>query len=246
MAAGMRAALERDGFVLIRGIVPPELLRDVQGVVEAAVEQRASDLLERGLVSSTHAGEPFETRWQAVVDESGAMQARRSWDEDLISPQFHRLCSAPALTDALQSMLGSDSSEGGATCYCTGNFSLRPKIPNDKRTTIKWHNDSMYSRNHDDLVLTCWLPLVPADEVNGCMQVRPPQGLDDPSRQFLAAHASRLGRYCRRVICSARSTATWTRSTRCSSRPRTSITTRCRRPSPSRWSPATPSSSPVR
>ena len=135
---GMRAALERDGFVLIRGIVPPELLRDVQGVVEAAVEQRASDLLERGLVSSTHAGEPFETRWQAVVDESGAMQARRSWDEDLISPQFHRLCSAPALTEALQSMLGSESS-GGAP-YCTGNFSLRPKIPNDKRTTIKWHN----------------------------------------------------------------------------------------------------------
>ena len=34
----------------------------------------------------------------------------------------------------------------------------------------------MYSRNQDDLVLTCWLPLVPADEVNGCMQVRPPQG----------------------------------------------------------------------
>ena len=134
---GMRAALERDGFVLIRGIVPPELLRDVQGVVEAAVEQRASDLLERGLVSSTHAGEPFETRWQAVVDESGAMQARRSWDEDLISPQFHRLCSAPALSDPIQSMLGSDS-EGGV--YCTGNFSLRPKIPNDKRTTIKWHN----------------------------------------------------------------------------------------------------------
>ena len=183
----MRAALERDGFVLIRGIVPPELLRDVQGVVEAAVEQRASDLLERGLVSSTHAGEPFETRWQAVVDESGAMQARRSWDEDLISPQFHRLCSAPALTDALQSMLGSesDSSEGAPRVYCTGNFSLRPKIPNDKRTTIKWHNDSMYSRNYDDLVLTCWLPLVPADEVNGCMQVRPPQGTTPAGNSWL-------------------------------------------------------------
>ena len=117
----MRLAFERDGFILIRGIVPQALLRDVRSVVEAAVEQRAEDLLARGLVSSTHSGEPFETRWQAVVEESGAMQARRSWDEDLISRPFHRLCSAPALTEVLQYLLSDEDADvDAATATATG------------------------------------------------------------------------------------------------------------------------------
>jgi hypothetical protein len=40
----------------------------------------------------------------------------------------------------------------------TGNLSARPKTPGDKRTTIKWHNDSMYSRNDADRVLTVRRP----------------------------------------------------------------------------------------
>ena len=184
----MRATFERDGFILIRGVVPTGLLRNVQGVVEKAVDRRAQDLLDRGLISNTHEDKPFASRWQAVVEESGAMQARRSWDEDLISLPFHQLCNAPTLTDIVQCLLTSNERESVPAAgklvphapYCTGNFSLRPKIPRDKRTTIKWHNDSMYSRNNDDRVLTCWLPLVPTDELNGCMQCLPQSHLLGP------------------------------------------------------------------
>ena len=58
--------------------------------------------------------------------------------EDLVSRPFHRLCNAPALADVLQCLLGDDGADAGAGMpYCTGSFSLRPKIPHDKRTTIK-------------------------------------------------------------------------------------------------------------
>ena len=52
-------------------------------------------------------------------------------------------------------------------------FNARPKLPNQQLTVVPWHQDSGYfgAQSESALIPTAWIPLVPVDETNGCLQV---------------------------------------------------------------------------
>ena len=52
-------------------------------------------------------------------------------------------------------------------------FNARPKLPNQQLTVVPWHQDSGYfgAQSESALIPAAWIPLVPVDETNGCLQV---------------------------------------------------------------------------
>ncbi len=63
----------------------------------------------------------------------------------------------------------------GPKIIATGLIALRPKVPQDKRTTVLWHQDSHYfgRDSSEKRIITVWIPLVDTDKKNGCMQIIP-------------------------------------------------------------------------
>ena len=168
MASIDREAFDTDGYTLFRGLLAPDDLDPVLGVILAAAARLIHDLYEQGRLPSRFAAEPSLVRWQHAVAALGGEHERRSWDADVVTPELHALMAHPRVIDVVESLIGGE-------IEATGMIAVRPKIPNDKRTTVLWHQDSNYfgEQTAAQRIISVWFPLVPADADNGCMQVIP-------------------------------------------------------------------------
>jgi ectoine hydroxylase-related dioxygenase (phytanoyl-CoA dioxygenase family) len=163
-----RRRFEEDGYLLLPGLLHSSNFQGLMARVDEAVDRRTRTLYDEGMISNLHENESLEHRWQRVFEDMGGTQSRRSWDEDVISEDLYGLMRQPALLDVLEQLIGPE-------IIATGLIALRPKVPQDKRTTVLWHQDSHYfgRDSSDKRIITVWLPLVDADAENGCMQVIP-------------------------------------------------------------------------
>ena len=168
MASIDREAFERDGYVLLRGLLAPEDLAPVLRVILEAAGRLIDDLYEQGRLPSRFGDDPMVARWQHAVAALGGEHERRSWDADVVTPELHALMADPRVLDVVEPLVGGE-------IEATGMIAVRPKIPNDKRTTVLWHQDSNYfgEQTAAQRIISVWFPLVPADAHNGCMQVIP-------------------------------------------------------------------------
>ncbi len=69
-------------------------------------------------------------------------------------------------------------------------YRVRPKIPNNTyKSPVPWHQDSGYLERFCDnaLILTVWLPLVDANEENGCLWLKPRSHRARSSNTFIPA-----------------------------------------------------------
>ena len=55
------------------------------------------------------------------------------------------------------------------------NYSVRPKLPENRRTEVLWHQDAGYTSKDADVLrmMNVWAPLVPVNVKNGCMEFIP-------------------------------------------------------------------------
>ena len=168
MASTDHEAFDTDGYVLLRGLLEPEELSPVLRVILEAADRLIDDLFERGRLPSRFAAEPMVARWQHAVAALGGEHERRSWDADVVTPELYALMAHPRVLDVVEPLIGGE-------IEATGLIAVRPKIPNDKRTTVLWHQDSNYfgEQTAAQRIISVWFPLVQADTNNGCMQVIP-------------------------------------------------------------------------
>ena len=61
--SGLIDSFNRDGFLVVRGVIPDTVLDAFIGVLEAEVDRRATAMFKRGEISDPCAAEPFATRW---------------------------------------------------------------------------------------------------------------------------------------------------------------------------------------
>ncbi len=75
----------------------------------------------------------------------------------------------------------------GEEVIASSAYRLRPKLPNYGGGEVPWHQDSGYFDPYcdGDLIVTVWVPLVDADEENGCLHLIPRahRGVVLPHRQ---------------------------------------------------------------
>lgn len=159
------AQFHEQGFLVVEDLIDSQMLAALEDGITEIIDQLATELVESGQLSSTYAGEPFTKRLTRITEETKAVVGKIT-DGNLAIPAFFELIRYAPLLDVAESLCGPE-------LIASSVYRLRPKLPNYGPGVVPWHQDSGYFEPYCDssLILTCWVPLVDADERNGCLQV---------------------------------------------------------------------------
>ena len=162
----MQTVYDRDGFEVVRGVIPVGDLEPLRDRISDQVGLHAQQLLDEGKVDDLFEDLPFGKRLAALHAKNEL--PLRQWNEPFFGPELHALINHSGIAEALEPHLGSNVS-------FNGDYHLRPKLPDSERTAFPLHQDSQYygqasRRAH---IVTVWIPLVDVDETNGCLYVIP-------------------------------------------------------------------------
>ena len=157
----------REGFLAIEDVFPEADLQPVIDEITEEVNRRAGKLVEEGALSRTFAEAGFERQLALISQETDEL-AVSIWNGVLSGPGIFQMLSHPKLLDIAEAFCGPE-------IIASSVYRLRPKIPNYGYGAVPWHQDSGYLEPYcdDALVITVWLPLVDANEENGCLWVIP-------------------------------------------------------------------------
>jgi len=159
----------REGYLMVENIFSNEDLQPVIDEISEEIDVLARQLVASGELSQTYEELDFEQRLAKISQETDKV-ATSIWNGTLAGPAFFGLICNPNLLDVAEQVCGEE-------LIASSVYRLRPKIPGHRMSAVPWHQDSGYFEPYCDkaLVMTVWLPLVDADETNGCMWVLPRQ-----------------------------------------------------------------------
>lgn len=158
-----------DGYEVVKGVLSSEDLEPLRWVIAKEVDRHTNELYAQGKITDTFADLPLSTRWAEVCKMH--KQKAFGWNNEVFSKEIYDLYANPRLLDYVETIIG-------AEIQVNGDFSVRPKLPNEDWTTLPWHQDGFYyggkdAASKDFIILSIWVPLVDVDEKNGCLQVIP-------------------------------------------------------------------------
>ena len=142
-------AFWRDGVVCLRGLLPRDLVREMQDPVERALTSaQSADLTAMAVVFGS--GGPGRGRFVAGIDH---------WRHQ---PEFRAFACESPLPEAVATLLRSDT----AFLY---EDSVLVKEPGTLEVT-RWHQDLGYFHIDGTQMCTTWCPLDPVTSASGAMQ----------------------------------------------------------------------------
>jgi phytanoyl-CoA hydroxylase len=162
----MSDTYKRDGFLLVRQVIPPADLDPLRACIQRQVGNYAQEMFDQGKIDRIHNELPFGKRLAALHRENEIRL--RSWDAPVFGPELHALIHHSGIVNALEPHLGPHIS-------FNGDYHLRPKMPDSELTAFPLHQDSQYygKLSQHAHIITVWIPLVDVDEVNGCLYLIP-------------------------------------------------------------------------
>jgi phytanoyl-CoA hydroxylase len=157
----------REGYLVLDDLFRSEDLQPAIDDINRAIDEKVAELLRSDELTQSYAEYDFEHRLAEIGRETDRV-ALSLWNGVLHGPGFFRLMTNPKLLDVAESLCGEE-------LIASSVYRLRPKIPHYNYGAVPWHQDSAYFEPYCDrsLVLTVWIPLVDANEENGCLWVIP-------------------------------------------------------------------------
>lgn len=177
LTAEQQYQYERDGYLLIKSVVPPELLEDGQRLLEPWVEYFIEKWQREALLRdvSDLAELDFWHRFLEAWRQAGQPHFRRTPYRFLINANMYRFLRSQVFLGIAEQLIGTPD------LSVHGIFNGRPQLPNHPDTRTPCHQDSQFwsldfgapepdieRRTH---VMTLWMPLQPVDAESGCLQV---------------------------------------------------------------------------
>ena len=160
-------SFHNQGFAIIHDVLEDSCLEALKRDCEILVNTLARRRLEEGKLTDLFADSPFETRlihlFENYLDEVPTI-----FRSELHLEGFYLLFAHPRLLEIVEQVLGSE-------IRIYPNYSVRPKLPENKRTEVLWHQDAGYTSGNSEILrmVNVWTPLVPVNRRNGCMQFVP-------------------------------------------------------------------------
>lgn len=159
------------GYVLLRGVLPPELLETVQRIFEQWVDRQVKGWVDRGLITDTKDDLSFDRRFNTLWNDAGQPDHHRSPRAEMVQidpARTFELLRHPALLDAACALLETDE------LVSHGVWNFRPKCPGANFTNTPLHQDAQYfvpqARTN---VMSAWFPLHEVDATRSCLEVVP-------------------------------------------------------------------------
>lgn len=159
-----------EGYLMVPDVFSVADVQPLRDEITAVLDAAARRLHAEGKIRSTHEDEPFETRLTRIFAEC----------DEILPPIVGKAGgghSGPAFFDFIThpNLLARIASLVGPEIIGSSVYRIRPKMPSYARGAVPWHQDSGYFSPHcdDDLIVTCWIPLVDTYPENGCLQVLP-------------------------------------------------------------------------
>jgi phytanoyl-CoA hydroxylase len=157
-----------EGYLVIPGLLSDEELEPARAAMNDKVSMIADGLYEAGLITDKLEHRPFKYRLAELFNDRTAddfLKYGRSWRDRL--PGYFHLMSNPRILDAVESLIGGE-------LFSNPVYNVRPKIPKVAAGAVPWHQDKSYWPDaNSNPVITVWIPLVDANEVNGCLHIKP-------------------------------------------------------------------------
>ena len=142
-------------------------LAQVQKDLEQLIDDLARKLKAKGKLTNLHTDKDFFTRLTALEEDCPGTSVKLH-TQGILTPGIAQLWSSPKLLDLVETFIGSD---------IVGHpvWNIRSKTPLNPLATVPWHQDCAYlsPESRHTLQPTAWIPLVDANEENGCLQVIP-------------------------------------------------------------------------
>lgn len=165
----------QEGFLIVPDVFDPAELEPLRESLHEAINTKAQELKAAGEMEHLHDDLPFDQQLAAIHRDSAENGEKLMKHLEGLrgggyhAPEIFDVISHPKLLSAVSGLL--DSTEIVASSV----YRIRPKLPKIGRGIVPWHQDSGYFAEHCDqeLIITCWIPLVDASAGNGCMQILP-------------------------------------------------------------------------
>ena len=156
-----------DGYLVVEDVLKSEDLAPLIGVISDVVDRLAREFYNAGTILDVHDTMPFDRRCYAILQECGKENDVFGWHTLVFGKELFELITHPKVLDVIEELIGRE-------IQFNGDFWVRPKLPNEKLTTLPWHQDSAYMpHTENDTHLTVWLPLVDVEVANGALQFLP-------------------------------------------------------------------------
>lgn len=162
-----------EGYLVVRGGLSDADLDPVIREYEAHIDRRAGELKAEGKISDVHADAPFDRRLALISRECNEIYPELDIMVLRGEASFHFLRN-DALMDMVESFVGPEIT-------CSPIQHIRPKLPGGLAPkgsdphVAPWHQDAGVTWEDADpvFILTVWIPLSPARQENGCLQIIP-------------------------------------------------------------------------
>ena len=168
------SSFQQEGYLIVPDVFDPADLEPIRQELHREINRKARELQAEGRLSDLHEDLDLDHQISAIRKDSE--EAGRALLKHLIgdngggyfSPAVFDLIVNPKLMAPVASLLGSEE-------LITSTYRIRPKLPNLGSGNVPWHQDGGYLSSHCDqeLIITCWVPLVDATQENGCMEILP-------------------------------------------------------------------------
>jgi len=157
-----------EGYIVLPNLLTEEELIPIKEAMNTKVSMIAEELFQAGLVSDKLEDRPFPLRLAELFADLTAedfLKYGRSWRDRL--PGYFDLMKNPKVLDAVTSLIGDE-------LFANPVYNTRPKIPKVAAGAVPWHQDKSYWPGANaNPVITVWIPIVDANEVNGCLHIKP-------------------------------------------------------------------------
>lgn len=154
------------GWIVVDNFFQPEELNPAKDSIKDLVEQLAQKLYKAGKITKLYNEFGFYQRLTMIEREfPGANILLHKLGK--LPESFQDIWSNERLLNLAEQILDTKDIAGHPV------WNLRTKTPKNEATTVPWHQDSAYldKNAYKVLQLTAWIPLIDANENNGCMQL---------------------------------------------------------------------------
>jgi len=167
------ASYRTEGYLLVRGAVPPEILEEGWALYEPWLDSIVDEWLAEGLITAKPSGGPVGERFYEAWKEAGRPVFRRRPFRHLINEAAYRFLVRPVFLDLATQLLGTPE------ISMHGVYNGRAQPPGCEWARPPFHQDAHFWNSDvgladaepDKHVVTMWFPLQPVDARSGCLQL---------------------------------------------------------------------------